>query len=88
MDKNQFDKCPWSESQLFKMQHKFPKGLVLGVWRLSHYSVEFAVCEVSGKTFIDFIGSRISHCAKIHVVQKMYNCFHLRLEKDCSSLIH
>lgn len=29
MDKNSFDKCPWSESQLFKMQHEFAKKLVL-----------------------------------------------------------
>lgn len=70
------------------MQHKFAIRLLLGLWRLSHYSVEFAVSEVSGKTSIDFIGIRISHGAKIHVEWKMYNCFHLRLEKDCSSLIH
>lgn len=76
------------QNQLFKMQHKFAKGLVLRVWRLAHCSVEFAICEVSGKTCIDFIWSRISHCAKIHVVQKMYNCFHLSLVKDCSFLIH
>lgn len=48
----------------------------------------FFVHVVHGKTSIDFIGNGVSHCEKIHVVQKMYYCFHLRVGKDCSSLIH
>lgn len=53
---------------VIQMQHKFAKGLVLGVWRLlGHWF--FFVHVVSGKTSIDFIWNGISHCENIHVVQ-------------------
>lgn len=65
------------------MENKFAETNVLGVGRLSHYSIEFAVYEVSSITSIGFI----SH-AKIHVVQYVYKCFNLRVVKCCSCLVH